>query len=118
MLAMGHYPSHSNRYPPVWVARAGATIDDAPLPPKTADRTRAIRRVFLEDCRGSASITAVGDRCDDLGLLDGFSTHRSAYESIAAALRPIATPQVWEHVHGPATVSPGTTPGHPQETSG
>jgi hypothetical protein len=111
MRAM-NYPSRRHPGPPVlWYARAGATIDDAPLPPKTSARTRAIRRVFLEDCHGRATITQVGDRADDLGLLDDFSTHRSAYEAIMRALRPVASAHPWATWLPPPHVSPPSPPG-------
>jgi|KBSMisStandDraft_5_1062788.scaffolds.fasta_scaffold42517_3 hypothetical protein len=104
------YPSHRWSPPVYWHARPGATVDDGPLPPRTAARTRAIRAVFLQDFHGRATITEVGNRCDALGLLDAFSTHRSAYESIMIALRPIGSSYAWESPVRPQ-VSPGLPPG-------
>jgi hypothetical protein len=101
---MGNYPSHRPTPWVYWYAHANASIDDA-LPPKTAERTRRIREVFVRDFGGRATIRQVGDRCDDLGLLDGFSTHRSCTEAIMKALRPIATHNVWESAWRPAPVS-------------
>jgi hypothetical protein len=93
------YPAKRNQWPTVWHLRPGARIDDA-LPPKTGARTRAIRAIFIDTCGGHASITEVGDLAYDQGLLDGFSTHRSAYEALMVALRPIAAPSARQSLYG------------------
>jgi hypothetical protein len=108
---MGNYPQHSNRHPVAWMARAGATIDAAPLPLKTADRCRAIRRVFLQDFHGRATIDDVGAACEDAGLLDSLLTARSMREAVMRALRPIATANYWESGWHHAQVSPPSPPG-------
>ena len=106
------YPSRRQPGPPVlWYARSGATVDDAPLPPRTSARTRAIRRVFLEDFHGRATITDVGDLACDLGLLEDFSTHRSAYEAIMRALRPVASARPWASGCHADHVAPPSPPG-------
>ena len=90
------YPAPGRRTPGpplVWRAKAGAALDTEPLPKQmhVIARTLRIREVFLTEFRGRATLPALGDRCHDLGLLDGLSTHESAAESLRAALRPIAT---------------------------
>ena len=108
-----NYPRHRATPGVHWLARAGATIDDPPLPhlPATAARTRAIRGVFLHFLEGRATIEAICDACDALGLLDGLSTPGSVDETIKTALRPVSTKNVWESVHRPASVTAPSVPG-------
>ena len=84
LLAMGTYPA---RY---WHVRRGATLDDEPLPRNGLARRRAldIRRIFLIDHRGHATLDQILAVCRARDLLPGL-----AYEAapVKAALRPICT---------------------------
>ena len=111
---MGNYPSHRQPFAVYWLARAGATVDSAPLPAKTAARTRAIRKVFLEEFGGRATIDDVGAASEDAGLLDSLGTPRSMRETVMVALRPIATFNYWESARYHATLSPPSPPGQHQ----
>ena len=111
MQSRHSYPSHRNQYPVAWLARPGATVDDAPLPPKTADRTRAIRRIFLEDFHGRATIDQVGAASEDAGLLDDLRTPRSMREAVMKALRPLKAESIWTSAWRPTHVSPPSAPG-------
>ena len=104
------YPSHRQLFAVTWHARAGATVNDDPLPPRTAARTRAIRAIFLRDFAGCASIDEVGAAAEDAGLLDRLGTPRSMRETVMAALRPVASSHVWENLARPG-VSPPLPPG-------
>jgi hypothetical protein len=108
---MGNYPHHRQPSPVYWLARPGASANDAPLPAKTAARVRAIRQIFLHDFSGRATIDDIGAASEDAGLLDTLQTPRSMRECVMRALRPIATANYWESSWRPAHVSPSSPPG-------
>ena len=75
----------------VWHAMPGASLDDEPLPklPHTVARTKAIRRLFLEDFGGHARLDDVGAAAEDAGLLDRLGTAASMRQTVMVALQPL-----------------------------
>ena len=102
---MGNYPHRRQPFTTYWMARPHAAIDTAPLPARTADRTRRIREIFLRTLHGHASLDAIGQACTAAGLLEGISTDASARETLKAALRPIATTNYWQSAERAAQVN-------------
>lgn len=93
-----NYPTNRADWPVCWLARPGASPDVEPLPKRTRDRTLAIRRLFLEQLGGHATLDDVGAAAEAAGLLDTLGSFASAKETIRRALRPVVLPM---SAHGP-----------------
>jgi hypothetical protein len=104
-LVMGNYPHHRRQPATFWLARPGATIDAA------SDRVRGIRRIFLEQLGGRATLDDIGQAAADAGLLEGLTTDRSARETVKAALRPVGTTDWWQSAERAAQLSPQSARG-------